>query len=154
MSFAGEINALSKGQAVPPNSRLSALSSDATTGLIRVGGHLRQAKCLKSDALHPIVLRSKHPLTRLIVQHYDAHLLLLGPERVFEEIRHTYWITSVCGMPKMVGKPIITRMADLLAAQLRIHKPAFWSTGVDGFGPFPIKIGHMHKKRWGIIFKC
>ncbi|KAL3987511.1 hypothetical protein ACER0C_014626 [Sarotherodon galilaeus] len=45
-------------------------------------------------------------------------------------------------------------MADLPAARLCITKPPYWSTGVDCFGPYTIKIGRRHEKRWGIIFKC
>ncbi|XP_042069807.1 uncharacterized protein LOC121812250 [Haplochromis burtoni] len=45
-------------------------------------------------------------------------------------------------------------MADLPVARLRLYKPAFYSTGVDCFGPFEVKIGRRVEKRWGIIFKC
>lgn len=45
-------------------------------------------------------------------------------------------------------------MADLPPARLRLLKPAFYSTGMDCFGPFSIKLGRRVEKRWGIIFKC
>ena len=45
-------------------------------------------------------------------------------------------------------------MADLPPARLRLFKPPFWSTGIDCFGPFTVKIGRRTEKRWGIIFKC
>jgi len=45
-------------------------------------------------------------------------------------------------------------MADLPPARLRLFKPAFYSTGMDCFGPFHVKIGRRTEKRWGIIFKC
>lgn len=45
-------------------------------------------------------------------------------------------------------------MADLPVAHLHLYKPAFYSTGVDCFGPFEVKIGRPVEKRWGIIFKC
>ncbi len=45
-------------------------------------------------------------------------------------------------------------MADFPSARLRLYQPPFWSTGVDCFGPFTVKIGRRHEKRWGIIFKC
>lgn len=45
-------------------------------------------------------------------------------------------------------------MADLPAARLRLFKPAFYSTGMDCFGPFEVKVGRRREKRWGIIFKC
>lgn len=45
-------------------------------------------------------------------------------------------------------------MADLPPARLRLLKPPFYSTGMDCFGPFQVKIGRPSEKRWGIIFKC
>ena len=45
-------------------------------------------------------------------------------------------------------------MADLPAARLRLQKPPYWSTGVDCFGPYAVKIGRRQEKRWGVIFKC
>ncbi len=35
-----------------------------------------------------------------------------------------------------------------------LYKPPFYSTSVDCFGPFAVKIGHRQEKRWGIICKC
>lgn len=32
-------------------------------------------------------------------------------------------------------------------------KPSFWSTRVDCFGPFQVKLGCQVEKQWGIIFK-
>ncbi len=45
-------------------------------------------------------------------------------------------------------------MADLPLARQQIFKPAFFSTGMDCFGPYMIKIGRRIEKRWGILFKC
>lgn len=45
-------------------------------------------------------------------------------------------------------------MADLPQARLQLFKPAFFSTGMDCFGPFTVKVGRRNEKRWGILFKC
>lgn len=45
-------------------------------------------------------------------------------------------------------------MADLPPARLHLFKPAFYSTGIDCFGPYLEKIGRRNEKRWGILFKC
>lgn len=45
-------------------------------------------------------------------------------------------------------------MADLPQARLQIFKPPFFSTGMDCFDPFTVKIGRRGEKRWGILFKC
>ncbi|XP_019204872.1 uncharacterized protein LOC109196100 [Oreochromis niloticus] len=166
-SFPEEVVALMKGRTLALNSRLCSLCPeyDQVTGLIRVGGRLRRAEGLDSDTIHPIVLPPEHPVTKLLVQHFDTILLHPGPERVFAEIRRAYWIIrgrqvirrhqrQCAECQKWRGRPASTKMADLPAARLRIHKPAFWSTGVDCFGPYTIKIGRRHEKRWGIIFKC
>lgn len=59
---------------------------------------------------------------------------------------------------KDINTPALTatvpKMADLPQAQLRLFKPPFFSTGMDWFGPFTIKIGRRSEKRWGILFKC
>lgn len=96
---------------------------------------------------------------------YDDRLLHAGPERVFAEIRRAYWILRgrqaikkhqrhCVECRKWRSKPVIPQMADLPAARLRLNKPAFWSTGVDCFGPYMVKIGRRREKRWGIVFKC
>ena len=45
-------------------------------------------------------------------------------------------------------------MADLPKSRLRLHKPPFYSTGMDCFGPMNVKIGRRQEKRWGLLFKC
>ena len=37
-------------------------------------------------------------------------------------------------------------MADLPPARLRIFRPPFFSTGVDCFGPYVIKVGRRNEK--------
>ncbi|XP_063321729.1 uncharacterized protein LOC134619834 [Pelmatolapia mariae] len=166
-SFPAELAALQSGKTISPNSRLLSLSPelDHTVGLIRVGGRLRRAENLKEDTIHPIVLAPDHPVTKLVVQDYDNRLLHAGPDRIFAEMRRTYWILrgrqiikrhqrSCVECCKWRSKPVTPQMADLPAARLRVTKPPYWSTGVDCFGPYTIKIGRRHEKRWGIIFKC
>ncbi len=55
---------------------------------------------------------------------------------------------------KWRAQPKIPMMADLPPARLRLYKPPFYSTGMDCFGPFTVKIGRRTEKRWGIVFKC
>ncbi|MGH0181996.1 UNVERIFIED_CONTAM: hypothetical protein FKN15_010817 [Acipenser sinensis] len=166
-SFSGELNALETGKDIPANSRLWTLSPeyDQCLRLIRVGGRLRRAEGLDPDSIHPIVLDPSHPITKLLIQDYDERLLHPGPERVLAEIRRKYWILRgreairrhqyTCQQcRRWRANPEVPKMADLPPARLRLYKPPFWSTGVDCFGPFTIKIGRRTEKRWGIIFKC
>ncbi|XP_073731871.1 uncharacterized protein [Misgurnus anguillicaudatus] len=166
-SFPEEFKALASDRPLPSNSRLASLSPefDKISGLIRVGGRLRHAKDMELDAIHPIVLDPQHSLTKLLIKDYDASLLHPGPARVFAELRRRYWILrgresikrhqyTCIDCQKWRAKPNIPKMADLPPARLRLYKPPFYSTGMDCFGPFTVKIGRRNEKRWGIVFKC
>ncbi|KAL1251844.1 hypothetical protein QQF64_019640 [Cirrhinus molitorella] len=166
-SFPEEFKALTSGRPLPSNSRLASLSPeyDRISGLIRVGGRLRHAKHIDLDAMHPIVLDPQHNLTKLLIKDCDSSLLHPGPERVFAELRRRYWILRgseaikkhqywCMECQKWRAKPSIPKMADLPPTRLRLYRPPFYSTGMDCFGPFRVKIGRRTEKRWGIVFKC
>lgn len=166
-SFLEEYNLLKVGKPVPRSSRLLSLSPevDETRQLICVGGRLRRSEDLALETLHPIILDPSHPVTKLLIQDFDRRLHHPGPERVFAELRRSYWILRgreavrryqhLCAdCQRWRARPTVPRMADLPAARLRLYKPAFYSTGMDCFGPFEVKVGRRIEKRWGIIFKC
>ncbi|XP_052418883.1 uncharacterized protein LOC127963166 [Carassius gibelio] len=165
--FPEELHHLKKGKSVPNSSRLLTLSPelDPKDAIIRVGGRLRRAEVLDSAFKHPIVLDPSHPATKLLIQDYDTRLCHPGPERVFAEMRRTFWILRgreairhiqhLCKeCRRWKAKPSVPKMSDLPVARLRLYKPAFYSTGVDCFGPFQVKLGRRSEKRWGIIYKC
>ncbi|XP_046556736.1 uncharacterized protein LOC124265959 [Haliotis rubra] len=93
-SFPEELTALSTGKPLSSSSRLRQLSPEyePETGLIRVGGRLRNSSDIPSELMHPIVLDPKHPLTKLLIKHYDVKLHHYGSERVFAELRRRFWI--------------------------------------------------------------
>nr|XP_021327164.1 uncharacterized protein LOC110438611 isoform X1 [Danio rerio]XP_021327165.1 uncharacterized protein LOC110438611 isoform X1 [Danio rerio]XP_021327166.1 uncharacterized protein LOC110438611 isoform X1 [Danio rerio] len=165
--FPDDINALVAGKPVPSSSRLITLAPeyDSTVGLIRVGGRLRRSHQLDADAVHPIVLDPSHKITQLLIQNIDKELHHPGAERVFAEIRRKYWILRgreavkrqqhLCpDCQRWRAKPTVPQMADLPQARYQIFKPPFFSTGMDCFGPFTVKLGRRSEKRWGILFKC
>lgn len=157
-------------QAEKPLSKQSPLNNlapefDYTTNLIRVGGRLRKSEDLDYSTVHPVILDPKNHITQLLIKEYDQRLHHPGPERVFASLRRNYWILrgrqairkhqhSCIDCRKWKAKPLIPRMADLPLSRLRLFKPPFWSTGMDCFGPFHIKVGRRQEKRWGILFKC
>lgn len=166
-SFPEEYHLLKANKSVPSSSRLLVLAPefDATDEIIRVGGRLRRAEDLDPNFKHPIVLDPSHYITKLLIQDCDQRLCHPGPERVFAELRRSYWILrgreavrkhqyACLECRKLRSKPVVPKMADLPPARLRLFKPAFYSTGMDCFGPFQVKIGRRTEKRWGIIFKC
>ncbi|KAK7891694.1 hypothetical protein WMY93_023657 [Mugilogobius chulae] len=133
--------------------------------LIRVGGRLRHSPHLSPDTVHPVVLDYKHPLSQLIIKDMDEKLSHPGPERVFAEVRRKFWLLQgrqairrfqqrCMECRKWRAQPKVPRMADLPPSRLRLHRPAFYSTGMDCFGPYLVTIGRRREKRWGIIFKC
>ncbi|KAK0150235.1 hypothetical protein N1851_008850 [Merluccius polli] len=108
-----------------------------------------------STDIHPIVLDPCHVVTRLLIKDVDAHLLHPGPNRVFAEIKCASTGSCVGDRPSRGnGQPEVPMMADLPPARLLILKPLFFSTGVDCFGPYVIKVGRRSEKLWGVIFKC
>ncbi len=138
--FPDEVHALQANKPVHPNSRLRSLAQalDPDLDLIRVGGRLRKAATLPEDVLHPIVLAPEHPITKLLIQDFDNRLMHAGPERIFAELRRTYWVLRGRQMVKKHqrqcvecriwrGKPIVPKMADMPASRLRINQPPFWS---------------------------
>ena len=166
-SFPQDYELLASDKPVTSRSRLLTLAPemDKSTKVIRVGGRLRRLEGQDASMLHPVVLDASHPITRLLIQRYDCDLHHPGPERVFAELRRTFWIIhgreavrryqrACAECQRQRAKPSIPRMADLPTARLRLYKPAFYSTGVDCFGPMFIKVGRRRERRWGIIFKC
>ncbi|KAK7938318.1 hypothetical protein WMY93_001644 [Mugilogobius chulae] len=166
-SFPEEVSLLQSGKPLSSTSRLLTLSPeyDSSTSLVRVGGRLRRCDALSPDVLHPILLSSSHPVSKLLIQHYDDQLRHPGAERVFAELRRKYWILrgreavkkhqhNCVECRKWRGTPQVPKMADLPPSRLRLFKPAFYSTGVDCFGPMLVKVGRRTEKRWGILYKC
>lgn len=166
-SFPEELRLLKAGKPVPINSRLCALAQelDDSGEIIRVGGRLRHSTDLDLTTMHPIVLDPTHPFTTLLIQEYDRRMCHPVPERMFTDIRRTYWILrgrevirryqyNCPDCRRWKAKPTVPKMADLPVACLRLFKPAFYSIGTDCFGPLQVKIGRCTEKRWGIIFKC
>ncbi|KAL0153282.1 hypothetical protein M9458_051409 [Cirrhinus mrigala] len=166
-SFPEDYQLLGTGKPVRSGSRLVTLAPemDPSCGLIRVGGRLRRVSGIEDSVLHPLVLDPSHPVSRLIIQHYDDKLHHPGSERLFREIRRYYWILrgreavrrfqrDCPECQRWRAQPAIPKMADLPSARLQLYKPAFHSCGVDCFGPLLVKIGRRTEKRWGILFKC
>lgn len=166
-SFPVELKFMLNGRPLPPHSRLRALAPelDELTGLIKVGGRLRNVGGSLEISVHPVVLDPEHKITQLLIRDFDERLLHPGPERVFSELQRHYWVlrgrqavkrhqSSCPACHQWRAKPKVPLMADLPSARLRLLSPPFFSTGVDCFGPLMVKVGRRNEKRWGVIFKC
>ncbi|KAJ8356221.1 hypothetical protein SKAU_G00190150 [Synaphobranchus kaupii] len=104
--------------------------------------------------------RPKAPSNALIKDR-DERLLHPGTERVYAEIRRQYWILrgrqairhhqlKCPSCQRWRAQPKVPQMADLPPQRLRLLCPPFYSTGVDCFGPYLVKI----VRRTSRIFKC
>ena len=113
----------------------------------------------------PVVLDPRHAVTKLLIRQVDHDLKHPGAERLFAELRRKFWILrgreairreqrSCPECQRWRAQPVNHQMADLPPAWLRLHQPAFYSTGIDCFGPMQIKVGRRNEKRWGLLFKC
>lgn len=149
------------GKPVPSSSHLLTFSPEFDESEdIRVGGRLRQPEDLEHATLHPIILDPSHPAVNLLIKDYDSRLRHPGPERVFAEIRHTFWILRgreairrhqhTCDeCHRWKSRPVIPKMADLPAARLHLFKPAFHSTGMDFFWAIPGQDGAASREEMG-----
>lgn len=166
-SFPEEVTLLKAGKPISSTSRVLTLAPeyDQTSGLIRVGGRLRRCDNLNPDVRHPILISSSHPISKLLIQQCDNQLHHPGAERVFAELRRKYWLLrgreavkkyqrNCVDCRKWRGTPQVPKMADLPPSSLRLFRPAFYSTGVDCFGPMIVKVGRRTEKRWGVLYKC
>lgn len=93
-SFKDEITCLKIGRSLSLSSPLLSLSPELelVTGLICVGGRLRQSSDIPLNTIHPIVLDPAHATTKLLIKHYNKKLQHPGRERLFAELRRKYWI--------------------------------------------------------------
>ena len=121
---------------------------DKSTGLIRVGGRIKQCK-LNFDKIHPIVLPKGHILTKLIIQEIHNKLFHAGPQQLLYSVREQFWPISGRNVCKFVVKNCITcikakpqcpsyLMGDLPGVRLQTLG-VFLNVGVDYGGPYFLK---------------
>ncbi|XP_067214210.1 uncharacterized protein [Linepithema humile] len=145
-SFQEEILTLSKGKPLCARSKLYSLKpflhEDNT---LRVGGRLAHSE-FDFDKRHPMILSSKHCLTKLIFENEHRLLLHVGPQSLLAQVREKYWPIGGRNLARQVvhrcivcfrnkPKAIIPQMADLPRDWV-VPAPVFHNTGVDYAGPF------------------
>ena len=165
LSFASEVNALSKGNQIARQSKLRKLSPflDAD-GLLRVGGRLTHAY-MTEDAKHPLILPYKHKLTKLAIADVHENQFHSQTEGTLYELRATFWVIKgrravreVVGAcldcRKRHAKPFHPEMAPLPACRVTPFQPPFSQIGVDYFGPLYVTVKRSTEKRYGVLFTC
>lgn len=89
--FPDEYAVLKSGKALSLKNRLTSLTPFLDCdNIIRVGGRLDNSP-YEYDVKHPILLCSKHHLTKLLFLMQHQKLLHAGPQSLLSTIRQTYW---------------------------------------------------------------
>ncbi|KAI5636679.1 pao retrotransposon peptidase domain-containing protein [Phthorimaea operculella] len=140
-SFPKEYQALSKGQVVEPRSKILSLSPFLNEDkVLLVGGRLDRSTYTYSKK-HPIILDSKHHLTKLIFQHRHVQLMHAGPQLLLYSIRESIWpvsgrrlarsIVNACTVcRRFKGQTLAPKMGSLPPERI-MPAPVFQSVAMD-----------------------
>jgi len=155
--FPEEFKALASGNKVSRKSPIYNLDPQLGDGLLKVRSRTGR---------HPIILPRDHHVTVLVARH--AHEVVTrhsGREYVLGVIREQYWIPKSRPLLNRIRRDCMKckrlrggleeqRMANLPVERTTPGKPPFTWVGVDCFGPFLVKRGRSHEKRYGCLFTC
>ncbi|KXJ83155.1 hypothetical protein RP20_CCG008086 [Aedes albopictus] len=135
-------------------------------GVLRVGGRLNFA-LLPYQAKHPALLPTKHPFTRLIVEHFHRKLLHGGGRQLLTAIREEFWpprgrklVQSVvrnCFRCIRLNPVPAQQQIGQLPAQRVIPSRPFSVTGIDYAGPLYLRPIHKRAapaKAYLCLFVC
>ena len=133
-------------------------------GLICVGGRLQRAP-IDCNLKHPIILPKSHHVVDLIIRYYHHISGHFGLEYTLSLIRQKYWVVNgrqavkkvlrdcfICG--RRQASVAQQKMEGLPKDRITPSRPPFTYIGVDCFGPFSVKRGRSHVKRYGVLFTC
>ncbi|XP_047995968.1 uncharacterized protein LOC125233866 isoform X2 [Leguminivora glycinivorella] len=147
-SFSAELETLRKGHRLSPKSHILTLAPFIDSqGLLRVGGRLDASDCTY-DQKHPMLLRAKHTLTKLIFTHEHVRLLHAGPQSLLASVRDEIWpiggrnlarstAHNCVTCKRIAGQTLKNIMGNLPAQRIKADFP-FTSTAVDMAGPYLI----------------
>ena len=163
--FTKEIQLLKSGQTVHKSSSLWRLDCFLDyDGLLRVGGRMKYSTMLDKEK-HPILLPKSANLSKQIIRYYHTNVAHQGRTTTMSAVRSAgYWIVGLsslvssiihqCVICRRLRRPTeVQKMADLPADRVE-EAPPFTNVGCDVFGPFPVKEGRKHFKRYGLLFTC
>ncbi|XP_060846165.1 uncharacterized protein LOC132925818 [Rhopalosiphum padi] len=119
------------------------------SGIIRVGGRIKNARHVEIAQRHPILIPKNSTIARLILLNEHDRLLHAGPQAMLANSRLKYWIIGGRNIARHVFhqcvkcfrlRPKIVEpiMADLPTERLEPNRP-FKKCGVDYAGPIAIK---------------
>ena len=142
---------------------LKTLNPYVVSGILRVGGRLKNA-ALPNQQRYPIILPSLHHVTDLIIMMYHEEHGHMGTSHILAALNKEYWIIhgrSVVN--RFLGgcmncrfwkaKPQVQQMGDLPFDRVN-RGPCFKAIGTDLMGPLTIRSGRNSLKRYVCIFNC
>lgn len=147
-SFESEINSLKKGKTINIKSKILSLNPylDAD-GVMRVGGRLDNST-YDYNKKHPMIVDSRHYLTKLLFEHYHLQLMHAGPQLLLSSIREMYWPVGGRQVARQTYRKCVTcrRVKGEVAGQIMGGLPSqritpgypFQIVGTDYAGPFYI----------------
>ena len=140
---------------IPTSSKLSSLNPIIDEdGILRVGGRQQKAK-FSYNSRHPIILDSKHPLTKLLIRSEHEHLLHGGSLLVSSSLFRNYHIVGgQRAIRSIVRSCVVCRrrtpkpnpqLMGQLPPQRITPDIVFENVGVDYAGPLYLKQGSVRK---------
>ncbi|XP_071088902.1 uncharacterized protein [Haliotis cracherodii] len=164
--FSSELERLNSNKELDLNkgSPISKLDPFVEDGVLRVGGRLSRANMPESSK-HPLILPKKSHVSELIIRHVHRECGHSGRNFVLSKLFEKYWIIKANAAVRQEIHRCVTcrrnqvvagkqKMADLPAQRVTPDEPPFTFVGVDYFGPFDVKRGRKHEKRYGVLFTC
>ena len=132
--------------------------------MLRVEGRHKNTD-LPTNTKHPLILPSRHQLTRLIVFDEHAKAGHAGPCYTLMRTRQRFWIVYEissdrrylrecvkCAMRK--AKSFRQLMADLPACRVTATNKSFKYCGVDYLGPYFYRRNRSNCKCWDLLYTC
>ena len=134
-------------------------------GLLRATGRTKQLDVSSFDAKHPVLLDSRHPVTRLFLEQLHRAHCHQGVDYLRGLVQQQFAIVKLRTALRSIVQRCVTcrkrraetispMMADLPRERLAFKEPPFTNTGVDYFGPFYVAVRRSTEKRWGFPFTC
>lgn len=164
-SFSEEYNLLLQSNPVGRKSPLLCLDPFMDErGLIRLGGRIQQSNC-NYDKKHPIILSSKHIITKLILRDEHQKLLHCGPTMLLASIRERFWPIAGLNLAKHIVRSCVkcfkaspTNTPQYLMGNLPSYRvnqcfPIF-NTGCDFAGPFLLRDRNTRLARGAKLIKA
>ncbi|XP_062538491.1 uncharacterized protein LOC134206783 [Armigeres subalbatus] len=147
-SFPLELSDLALKNEVRSTSKLRSLNPVMIECILCVGGRLGNAP-ISRRRKHPMILDSRHPLTKLVVSDYHHRLLHAGPQLMISCIRERFWPLNVRNLARKVTHECVKcfrvkpRVNEQLMGDLPLERvspaPAFQRVGIDYCGPFELQ---------------